>query len=190
MTHILWLIFKNNLSILDEEEIKDILGEYYVGINSHRRAPAGGAIAPRPGWRHFTIMSHRLQKWLYIATCWHYLFHWPDFARDSLILEFLNFCIFNKYWPMNFVARKCCYPVIKFDQKWTSLNRFKIKIVSEANDRTWIMPIGEVAEHSNDTVDLNSIPKIRIKSEIGLALFRGRIRSDWWDMLHVTCTPF
>ena len=95
----------SNLSILDEEEIKDILGEYYVGINSHRRAPAGGAIAPRPGWRHFTIMSHRLQKWLYIATCWHYLFHWPDFARDSLILEFLNFCIFNKYWPMNFVAK-------------------------------------------------------------------------------------
>ena len=60
MTHILWLVFKNNLSILDEEEIKDILGEYYVGINSHRRAPAGGAIAPRPGWRHFTIMTHNL----------------------------------------------------------------------------------------------------------------------------------
>ena len=33
--------------ILDEEEIKDILGEYYVGINSHRR-PLGGAIAPHP----------------------------------------------------------------------------------------------------------------------------------------------
>ena len=128
MSHILWLIFKNNLSILDEEEIKDILGDYYVGINSHRRAPGGGAIAPRPGWRHFTIMSHRLQKWLYNATCWHYLFHWPDFARDSLILEFLNFCIFNKYWSMNFVAGKYfgqCY-VIKLDRKWTSLNRFKI----------------------------------------------------------------
>ena len=58
MTHVWWLIFKNKPSILDEEEIKDILGEYYVGINSHRRAPGGGAIAPRPGWRHFTIMSH------------------------------------------------------------------------------------------------------------------------------------
>ena len=35
--------------ILDEQEIKDILGEYYVGINSHRRPPGGGAInAPRP----------------------------------------------------------------------------------------------------------------------------------------------
>ena len=30
-----------------------------------------------------------------------YLFHWPtDFARDSLMLEFLNFCIFNKYWSL------------------------------------------------------------------------------------------
>ena len=114
MTHILWLIIKNNLSILDEEEIKDILGEYYVGINSHRRAPAGGAIAPRPGWRHFTIMSHRLQKWLYIATCWHYLFHWPDFARDSLILEFLNFCIFNKYWPMIFLLENSAKVGVRF----------------------------------------------------------------------------
>ena len=43
-------IFKSNLFILDEEEIKNILGEYYVGINSHRRPPGGGAIAPvRPG---------------------------------------------------------------------------------------------------------------------------------------------
>ena len=149
MTHVWWLIFKNNPSILDEEEIKDILGEYYVGINSHRRAPGGGAIAPRPGWRHFTIMSHGFTKWLHDATCWHYLFHWPDFARDSLILEFLNFCIFNKYWSMNFVARKYCWSSsIGIEPVKTSS---KLKFVSEAGNRTWIIPIWEVTERSNDT---------------------------------------
>ena len=49
--------------ILDEEEIKDILGEYYVGINSHRRPPGGGAIAPRPWWRHPAMSRYnRLQE--------------------------------------------------------------------------------------------------------------------------------